>query len=119
MSSFFICDASVPAARLGKRLKRLTFEEVASRALTNRSLRHQQGEADEEVHSSHPEAQSSAPLPPAPEARAPDAVEALLAPTAGELVEPETKRQRVLKMMKSERPNAVRGARGHSACGPD
>ena len=58
VSSFFICDAPFRVARLGKRLNRLTFEEVASRVLTNRSLRHQPGKVDEEAHSSHPEARS-------------------------------------------------------------
>ena len=83
-------------------MKRLTFEEVASRVLTNKISGPEHGEPEEDTPSSHPAARSSAAGAPASEARAPDSVPAAPASTASAGAEPTSKRQRVLKLMTSE-----------------
>lgn len=106
-SAYFVVDSGAPRARLGKRVKSITFEETVSQVLTNKGINEQssvalapgQDDAEEE-----PSVVSAAVAPEPSAAAAPDTAKRSAASGAGTLAlaEPSSKRQRALNMMKSD-----------------
>ena len=105
-SNFIIVDGNGPLNRLGKRIRKIAFEEVAEFSMSSKGLADSdapggQPEAPEGGTGRQPPAPASPPIsevPPvkrlAAAAQAPDA--------EGAVVQASNKRQRVLKMMQSE-----------------